>query len=198
MNETPGRIFVVSAPSGAGKTTLCNRVRRRLPNLVYSVSHTTRPIRRGEVPGRDYHFTTREAFEQGIRAKRWAEWAEVYGNFYGTDADFLFRALNNGCFVLLDIDVQGARQILARFPQAITVFVMPPSVAELEKRLKSRGADSPEVIERRLAEARCEMESRHIYQHQVVNDDLDQAEEELCRIITRHGEPMPCPESGGH
>ncbi|MBU2490397.1 MAG: guanylate kinase [Proteobacteria bacterium] len=190
----PGKIFVVSAPSGAGKTTLCRLVRKRLPNLVYSVSCTTRPMRQGEVPGRDYHFVTREVFEEGIRNQRWAEWAKVYGNYYGTDGDFLRRSVEDGCFVLLDIDVQGARQIVARFPDSVTVFVMPPSVEELERRLRGRGADAPEVMERRLAEARSEMEARHLYLHQIVNDRLEDAAEKLYRIITDHGEPKPCPE----
>jgi guanylate kinase len=180
-----GRLFIVSAPSGAGKSTLCRCLLARRPELRYSVSTTTRPPRRGEVEGVDYHFTDAATFKAGIRAGRWAEWAEVYGNYYGTSADFIDRERAAGHDVLLDIDVQGAAQLLAKYPEAVTVFIMPPSMDVLRQRLKQRGGDAPEVITRRLASARAEMDQRGDYRHVVVNDRLEDAVATLDAIVRR-------------
>lgn len=181
-----GTLFVISAPSGAGKTTLRRAVLARFPDIAYSVSTTTRPPRPGEVAGRDYVFIPPAEFEAGIHEGRWAEWAQVHGNYYGTSARTLREAAAAGTDVLLDIDVQGARQIARRFPECITVFIMPPSFEVLAQRLTARGTDSPESVALRLRNARQEMEERHGYRHVVVNDDLATAVEELCAIVASY------------
>ena len=182
--EKQGRLFVVSAPSGAGKTTLCRAARERLPHLVYSVSSTTRRPRAGEVDGQDYFFVSEAQFRQGIERGLWAEWAKVHDNYYGTSAQFLDDHLQAGRDVLLDIDVQGARQILQRYPEALTIFIAAPSMAALRQRLTTRGLDSPEVIELRMKNARAEMDSRDVYRYVVVNDDLDAAIERFVDILS--------------
>jgi guanylate kinase len=180
----PGRLFVVSAPSGAGKTTLCAAARRRLPDLVYSVSSTTRPPREDEVEGRDYFFVSEDRFKQGIAEGLWAEYARVHGNYYGTSADFLESHVQAGRAVLLDIDVQGARQILQRYPEAVTIFITVPSLAVLRRRLTARGSETPEVIDLRMKNARAEMDCRKMYQHVVVNDHLDVAIEQFVALLS--------------
>ena len=121
-----GHLFIVSAPSGAGKSTLCGAVRRYLTDLHYSVSYTTRIARQGEQEGIDYHFISHAEFQRGIQEKRWAEWAEVHGNYYGSSSRWIERTLKSGGDILMDIDLQGARQMVSRFPEAVTVFIMPP------------------------------------------------------------------------
>lgn len=182
-----GTLFVLSAPSGAGKTTLCQALRERFPALKYSVSATTRPPRQGECDGVDYFFVSREAFCDRLEKGGWAEWAEVYGNFYGTSAAFLNRALAVGEDVLLDIDVQGTRQILRLYPDCVTIFIMPPSIEALRERLEKRGTDSPEVIAKRLVSAREEMAQKGLYRHVVVNDRLSDALAELTRLVAAYG-----------
>ena len=182
-----GHLFVVSAPSGAGKTTLCQAARERLPELVYSVSSTTRQPRAGEVEGRDYFFVSEARFEQGIADGSWAEWARVHDNYYGTSARFLEDHLAAGRDVLLDIDVQGAKQILERYPEAVTVFIAAPSLDVLRQRLMTRGSDAPEVIELRLKNARDEMACQDMYRHVVVNDDLAAAIERFVDILAGGG-----------
>lgn len=179
-----GRLFVVSAPSGAGKTTLCKAARRQLPDLVYSVSSTTRPPRHGELEGKDYFFVTEAHFREGIKAGQWAEWARVHDNYYGTSARFLENHMDDGRDVLLDIDVQGAEQILQRYPMAVTIFIAAPSMAALRQRLISRGLDDPEVIEKRLKNARAEMDCQDMYRHVVVNDDLEVAIDRFVAILS--------------
>jgi len=176
-------IFIISAPSGAGKTTLCKAALAAFADMRYSVSFTTRAPRPGEENGRDYVFVTASEFEAGIRTGRWAEWAQVHGNYYGTSADVLAQSLACGCDILLDIDVQGARQICARFPESVTIFIMPPSLEVLRQRLVSRGTDRPEVIAMRLENAEQEMAQRDVYRHVVVNDDLETAIAELIHLI---------------
>lgn len=182
--ETQGCLFVVSAPSGAGKTTLCRAARERLPHLVYSVSSTTRRPRKGEVEGQDYFFVSEAQFREGIERGLWAEWAKVHDNYYGTSARFLDDHMQAGRDVLLDIDVQGARQIQQRYPEAITIFITAPSMPVLRQRLTARGQDSPEVIELRMKNARTEMDSRDVYRYVVVNDDLDAAIERFVDILS--------------
>ena len=197
--ETPraltGRnLVVLSGPSGAGKTTVCHAVAERL-GVPISTSATTRPQRPGEVDGRDYHFISIAEFVADIADNAWAEWAKVHGNYYGTRAADLNQALDSGCDVLLDIDVQGARQLEVRFPASVTIFIMPPSLEVLESRLRQRGTDPDPVIARRLANAREEMAQRSRYRHVVVNDDLQQAAEALTRLVQayRNGRaPHPC------
>jgi guanylate kinase len=180
---SPGCLFVISAPSGAGKTTLCNRLRAHFKDLLYSVSHTTRPPRPGEKDGIDYFFVDVKTFETGIKQGKWAEWARVHDNYYGTSAAFIGSALNDGKHILLDIDVQGADQIVKRFPQSITIFIMPPSTKELVRRLDKRGTDSDAVIAKRMAAADKEMAQKDHYRHIIVNDDLDKASARLVEIV---------------
>jgi len=170
-----GRLFVVSAPSGAGKTTLCQAARRHLPDLVYSVSSTTRAPRHGEQEGRDYFFVTEARFREGIDAGQWAEWARVHDNYYGTSARFIEDHLAAGRDVLMDIDVQGAAQILRRYPDAVTIFIMAPSMEILRRRITARGLDSGAVIDKRMKNAETEIACRGMYRHVIVNDDLDAA-----------------------
>jgi len=178
-----GRLFILSAPSGAGKTTLCRALMEHFSDMLYSVSFTTREPRKDEISGADYHFISREDFAGKIKEGKWAEWAEVHGNFYGTSAEFLDEALASGRDVLLDIDVEGTMQILNRYPDSITVFIMPPTPEILRMRIKSRGADSMEVIERRLKNAEKEMSRRGMYMHVIVNDSLQEAVAELVGIV---------------
>jgi len=181
-----GHLFILSAPSGAGKTTLRQAALSRFPDISYSVSFTTRPPRTGERDGRDYVFISPDEFEAGIREGRWAEWARVHGHCYGTSARFLEQERAAGRDVLLDIDVQGAQQICRRFPESVTIFVLPPSLEVLEQRLRARGTDRPEAIEARLRNARHEMEQGKMYRHFIVNDDLKTAIDELVAILNAY------------
>jgi guanylate kinase len=182
----PGRLFIVSAPSGAGKSTLCQAVRDRFPDLVYSISFTTRAPRAGEKDGLDYFFISKAEFEKRIRQEDMAEWAEVHGHYYGTSASFLKQQLSAGQRVLLDIDVKGTKQIIQLFPDSVTIFIMPPSLEELRERLEKRGADSPEAIQKRLAAAAAEIAQRDLYQHIIVNDRLNDAVEAFSDIISKY------------
>jgi guanylate kinase len=179
----PGHLFIVSAPSGAGKSTLCRAVLAHFSDLLYSISHTTRPPRKGEQNGVDYYFIPKDEFEKGIERRRWAEWAEVHGNYYGTAAEFLDQGLSDGSDILLDIDVQGTRQILKRYPEGITIFILPPSLEVLKQRLKARGTDSPAVMAVRLNNAQQEMAQQEIYRHIVINDRLQAAIAEMIAIF---------------
>jgi len=176
-------LFVISAPSGAGKTTLCREALKRFKDITYSISYTTRKPRNGEQDGIDYYFITKEKFKRKIENNKWAEWAEVYGNFYGTSAEFLDTCSASGKRVLLDIDVQGAIQIKKRYPDSVTIFIMPPSLETLRARLESRGTDTRQVIERRLKTAKKEMGQKDLYSHVIINDELSKAVSELIEII---------------
>jgi guanylate kinase len=181
-----GRLFVVSAPSGAGKTTLCRAALERLPGLHYSVSYTTRRPRSGEQDRIAYHFISKEEFVRGINSGRWAEWAEVHGHYYGTSAAFIDRELKSGHDILLDIDVQGAMQIKKRFADSVTIFIMPPSKEVLAERLRNRGSDSSADIDRRLKNAEAEMASRDRYRHVLTNDRLEIAIQELVELVSSY------------
>jgi len=181
-----GTLFVLSAPSGTGKTTICNQLRRLVSDLVFSVSSTTRAPRAGERPGIDYHFVTIAEFERKIEAGLWAEWARVHGNYYGTSAEFLDDALAKRQTVLLDIDVQGAQQIRKRYPDCVTVFMMPPSMEALQARLEARQTDNAATITKRLANARAEIAQKHRYHHIIVNDDLQMAVDEMIALISQY------------
>lgn len=178
-----GQLFVVSAPSGVGKTTIIRSVLANRPDLRFSVSCTTRSPRTEEIPGRDYHFLTREDFVEGIRTERFLEWAQVHGMFYGTDGEQIDRWLKAGDDVLLDIDVQGARQVRSVFPGARTIFILPPSMEVLEERLRGRGTESPEQVAKRLAAARVEMQQFPWYDFIIVNDVLGEAIADLNAIL---------------
>ncbi len=178
-----GRLFVVSGPSGVGKSTVLQKARARLPNLGYSVSLTTRPPREGEVDGVHYHFVTRDEFSKSIEQGEMAEWAEVVGNLYGTSCAAVEERLAQGADVLLEIEVKGAAQIKKRFKDAVFIFIMPPTEEVLERRLRGRGTESEQVIQERLELARTEMREAPWYDHRVVNDELDRAVDELTRLM---------------
>ncbi|MBF0230657.1 MAG: guanylate kinase [Desulfamplus sp.] len=179
-----GKIFVVSAPSGAGKTTLCAKILAKFPNLAYSVSHTTRKPRANEIDGVDYFFITVDEFKKRIEENLWAEWATVHDNFYGTSLKFIEENVADGNNLLLDIDVQGAKQFKRSFPEAVTIFIMPPSINVLKERLIKRGTDSDDVIIKRIANAENEIAQRAFYEHIIVNDQLNLSEKEMADIIS--------------
>ena len=177
-------LLSVCAPSGAGKTTLCRHLLEVFEDLRFSVSHTTRARRGREVDGVDYHFVDTDGFRSAIDAGRFAEWAEVHGNFYGTSLDELDRARAEGkAGLLFDIDHQGARQLKAKLPHAVSVFVLPPSMTALRERLVRRGTDADEVIARRLDAARGEIAHYAFFDYLIVNDDLAHAKETLASIV---------------
>ncbi len=176
-------LIVVSAPSGAGKTSLCREIRKLVANLAYSVSHTTRPPRPGEVDGHDFYFVSEATFRDMRERGEFAEWARVHGNLYGTAARALDDALERGEDILLDIDTQGARQLRTRYPQGLYVFVVAPSMRELELRLRERKSDAPQEIARRMARAVEEIAAWREYDYLIVNRHLDEAVRQLACII---------------
>ncbi len=180
---TQGDLFVISAPSGAGKTTLCEMVLREVPDIGFSVSHTTRLPRTGEVAGRDYHFVSRKEFDEMVSRGDFLEWASVHGNCYGTSKQEVFSRLDVGQDVLLDIDVQGARQVREQFPGAVLIFILPPSMSVLEDRLRARGTEDAEWLKLRLENAELEVKSASDYNYIVINDELPHALEDLKAII---------------
>lgn len=191
-----GILFIISAPSGSGKSTLVNEVRRLVAGLEFSVSYTTRRPRGSEEDGREYHFITRERFERMIAADEFLEWAEVFGNFYGTALSALDTAREHGADLLLDIDVQGALQVMEKMPEAISIFILPPSPEILERRLRNRsqaeGVTHESIIQTRLSEARTELQKIEEYRYALVNDLLDQAAAEMRAIIlVARGEASP-------
>lgn len=176
-------ILVLSAPSGAGKQTLVRKLKERLGSVATTTSVTTRAPRPGERHGEDYFFLTPEEFLHRRNNDAFAEWAEVHGNFYGTLKEELQRCLDQGDDVIMELDVQGMRNLRALEFPILSVFLMPPSLEELERRLRSRGADSDDDIALRLNNAKDEMASRHEFDHVVVNDEIDRAADELERLI---------------
>ena len=176
-------ILVISAPSGSGKSTLVKRLMDAEPGLVFSVSHTTRPRRAREKDGREYFFVTRKRFEKMRASGDFIEWAVVYGYLYGTSKGQIERALEAGRDIVLDIDVQGHQKVRQRLPEALSVFIMPPSFRALERRLRARHSDSPQVIARRLAAAREEISHWPEYDYLVVNDRLSRATQALRAVV---------------
>ncbi len=178
-----GNLYIVAAPSGAGKTTLVAALLKAEPNVQLSVSYTTRPPREGEINGVNYHFVERATFEQMILEGDFLEHANVFGNYYGTSQKWINAAINDGRDILLEIDWQGAQQVRRIFPQAIGLFVLPPSLETLESRLRGRGTDSDEVIARRLAVAREEISHVDEFDYVIVNENLDQAIAEIVAVV---------------
>ena len=185
LRKMPGRLFIISAPSGAGKSTLCRAVLNRYPDLLYSISYTTRPPRHSEQNGVDYHFISKVEFEKKIASRQWAEWADVHGNYYGTSGEFIDAGLSAGRNILLDIDIQGTRQILKKYPEGITIFIMPPSLDVLRYRLEARGTDSSDIIDLRLENAQKEMAQKDFYRYVIINDKLPDAVAELITIFEK-------------
>jgi guanylate kinase len=169
-----GLMFILSSPSGAGKTTIARRLLASVPGICMSVSVTTRPMRAGEVAGKDYHFTDRASFDRMVQDGEFLEWAEVFGNCYGTPKAQIKAGLKDGQDFLFDIDWQGTQQLYQRMEtDVVRVFLLPPSIAALDKRLRSRGTDSEEVIQGRMARAKSEISHWDGYDYVVVNDDID-------------------------
>ena len=181
--ENRSAVVVVSGPTGTGKTTLVKKILAGDPELGWSVSATTRPPREGEVDGQDYWFLSREEFDRRIAADEMAEWAESFGNLYGTPAGPLHEALNAGGVYVLDIDVQGARQIRRKVPEAVLIFIRPPDIDTLAERLRRRRSETDEEFEIRLEGARTELDCATEYDHVIVNDDLETAAKELRDLI---------------
>ncbi|OMH39849.1 guanylate kinase [Desulfurobacterium indicum] len=179
-----GLLIVISAPSGTGKTTLVNMLMKAFPKMEFSVSCTTRKPRPGEIDGKDYYFISFEEFEKKIENNELLEWAEVYGNFYGTPKDKVIEALNEGKDILLDIDTQGALQVKKNYPDAVLIFILPPSLKELERRLRNRGTEDEETIEKRLLIARRELSLATKYDYIIINDKIEEAFEKLKSIVT--------------
>lgn len=183
MKRTRGLLFVVSAPSGAGKTSLCRAITDSLEGLTHSISYTTRMPRPGEIDGRDYHFVSQERFQAMVKAGDFAEWAEVHSNFYGTSRRVLDDMISKGIDIILDIDTQGAKQIKAKFQSAVFIFIMPPTLDILEERLRNRKSDHEDEIKRRMRRAREEIKDYALYDYLVVNRDFDRALIELRSIV---------------
>lgn len=178
-----GVLLVLSGPSGAGKGTICHKLREKRNDLSYSVSATTRAPRKGEVDGKDYFFITIDRFKEMIANDEMLEYAEIYGNYYGTPKPYVMNILDQGKDVVLEIDPQGALQIKKHFPDAIFVFIVPPSLDELTKRIYNRGTDSEEVIKRRLSAATSELEYASKYDYIIVNDEVEKATNKVSNII---------------
>jgi len=189
MSSDPrrGLLLVVSSPSGAGKTTLCNRLRDEFKRLEFSVSHTTRPPRPGETNGVEYTFTAKEEFQEMVSREEFAEYAMVHGNMYGTLASRVRESIACGRDLLFDIDYQGGRELRAKFREdLVSVFILPPSIRELERRLRSRNTDSEDVIARRVRVAREELKHYAEYDFLIMNEELDRAYDALRSVYLAH------------
>jgi guanylate kinase len=187
MSIAPARLFVIAAPSGAGKTTLVKALTTRNPDLRFSISYTTRPKRRNEAHGVDYLFVDKDEFDRLRTRGTLLESAEVFDNFYGTSREQVEEHLGDGHHVILEIDWQGAQQVRAAMPDCVTVFILPPSREELERRLRSRGTDTDAVIERRLRDALSDMSHWDEFDYVIFNDDLDQAVADLEAVLADRG-----------
>lgn len=188
---TKGKTFVVSGPSGVGKSTVLKALLERRRDLFFSVSATTRPPRPGEVDGIHYRFLDVDTFREWIARDEFLEYAEFVGNFYGTPQEYVYKAMNQGRDVILDIEIQGALQVSQKMPDAVRIFIAPPSWEELERRLTERGTDSPEKIQKRLLRAKVEVQTAHTYDYFVINDSVESAVGELEAIMTaEHCKPQ--------
>jgi len=178
-----GKIIVISAPSGTGKTTICKELLKRIKNLKYSISTTTRPKRKDEIDGRDYFFVTEEEFKKLIKNHFFVEWQKVHNYYYGTSREFIEKTLNSGYNCLLDIDVKGGLKLKKEYPDGVFIFLAPPNWEELEKRLKKRGTESEKDLKVRLRNAKKEMRYKKHYNHIVINEKLDDTVNKIVEII---------------
>ena len=186
MVKKKGKLFIVSAPSGAGKSTLINEILKYFPDIVYSISHTTRSPRKGETNGKEYFFISRKEFEKGIADHLWAEWANVHGNYYGTGKIQLETHMTAGSDVLLDIDVQGAYQIMKIYPDSISIFIMPPSIEVLKERLLKRSTENEQDIKIRLKNAEKEILEKNNFKHLIINDKLPDSTQNIVSLIEKY------------
>jgi len=186
-----GSLFIIAAPSGGGKTSLVNALLKHDPRLILSVSHTTRPARPGEIDGQHYHFVSETEYEEMVKNGDFMEHARVFDHYYGTNRKSVAQQLEQGRDVILEIDWQGARQVRAVFPDCCCIFIIPPSLESLRKRLTGRGQDSAEVIQRRMRDARAEISHWAEFDQLVVNDNFDTALEDLLAIINDHRKRRP-------
>jgi guanylate kinase len=183
---TQGKLIVISAPSGCGKTTITKAILAKHPKMLFSVSATTRPLRVGEVNGRDYFFLTRQEFEDRMETGDLVEWEEIYGNYYGTLKNEIHRALDQGYSMIFDVDVKGALSIRRHFPNdSVLIFIKPPSMEVLKNRLENRKTENPETLQRRLDRVPMELDQGFQFDFQVVNDDLDKAIAEVDEIVQK-------------
>jgi guanylate kinase len=190
-----GTLFVISAPSGAGKSTLIAEIRRIFPQIRYSISCTSRPPRKGEREGVDYYFVSADEFRTMIERDEFLEWKEVHGNLYGTPAALISEAIASAQHMILDIDVEGAKEVFKKVPSAVGIFISVPSMAVLQRRLVLRGTDTEESVRTRMANAVREMEQAEMFKYQIINDDLEKAVGELADIIRKESEgsiPATC------
>jgi guanylate kinase len=178
-----GKVWILSSVAGGGKSTLIQKIMQKYPDTRFSVSCTTRPPRPGDVPGQSYHFLTIAEFEKKIAENEFLEYAKVHDNYYGTPKTFIEESVNLGKVVILDIDVQGAKSVKAKMNDASTVFILPPSEEIWIQRLKGRGTDSEEVIEKRIRNGKKELQEADWYQHRIINDELDKAFQELETLL---------------
>jgi len=183
LEKKRGLILVISAPAGAGKTTLCKRLLQVSPSFTYSVSFTTRPPRKNEIEGVDYYFVSREEFEKMIEEEAFLEWAGVHGQLYGTSVKLLDRAIEGEKDVVLEVDVKGGEKIKKKYPEAILIFVVPPSWEELRERLKGRATEDAEKIKQRLIRAKKEVKFFRFYDYFIINDGINKALQDLLAII---------------
>lgn len=187
MKKQKGKIFVFSAPSGAGKTTILNKLKASVPNLVYSISATTRKPRPGEINGKHYFFMSVEEFKKMIDQQAFAEWAVVHENYYGTPRSFIDTTVEQGLHIIMDIDVFGKKQFDKLYPEAVGILIVPPSMAELERRLRGRNSDDDEIIRVRLRNASTEIDfasTQGKYEYTIVNDDFNRAVDEVIKLVT--------------
>lgn len=183
MSQRKGKTFIISGPSGVGKSTVLNALMKKRSNLYFSVSATTRQPREGEKDGQHYHFIDAETFRAMLGRDEFLEHAEYVGNFYGTPKRYVDEAMEQGRDVILDIEIQGAMQVCEKRPETVRIFIAPPSWKELERRLTERGTDSPEKVQKRLLRAKVELNSASSYDYFVINDSVDKAVEELDAIL---------------
>ncbi len=183
MTENQGNLYIISSVAGGGKSTLIDLLLRKHPEVLFSVSYTSRPIRGGEKNGLNYHFVSKEVFEDLVVKNYFYEWAQVHDNYYGTPKEFIEKNLLDGKKIILDIDVQGADKVKAHLPSCISVFIVPPSREIWVERLKNRGTDDPQVIEKRIRNGLHELEAQDRYDYRIVNDQLDKALADLETIL---------------
>lgn len=181
-----GKLVILSSPSGGGKSTICKKLRKKLPAILYSISTTTRPPRKGEKNGKQYFFVTKKYFENMIKKNVFLEWAIVHGNYYGTGKDIIENGLKQGKTCILDVDIQGAMQIKKKYPGGLFIFVMPPSMEELKSRLKKRGTDNNQSIEIRLNNAKKEIEYKKYYDYIVINKEIEHSVNKIVDIINKN------------